>query len=85
MQNSPLVDIQEFLLALFMSRAGDLGRDEVRELARKHWIALTGYLKGDAEPEPEPVEPQPPLVPAVRKERRDHGVRNRFQPRHRIA
>ena len=46
---SPLPDILEFLLTLFMARSGEFKRDDVREAARKAYIALSSYLKEQAD------------------------------------
>lgn len=82
--HSPLPDILDFLLTLYMSRAGEMKRDEVREQARLHWNALGNYLKSIAT---EDLERLDPPVPEERRVARGHragnhrSVRERFTPR----
>ena len=82
--SSPLPDILDFLLHLFMSRSSELKRDEVREQARGHWMALSVYLKDQVDVipvDPDPNGRHPDPIPPRREAHRN--VRARFQPRHR--
>jgi hypothetical protein len=89
-RHNPLPDILQFLLTLTMSKASDLGRDEVREASRRAWLALSTYMKQEAlaqieESEPEEVEQTPQRANGVSKTI-SRSIRERFQPRtHRVA
>ena len=77
---SPLPELLSWLLDLFMSNAGEMKRDEVREGARRHWMALSAYPKEEIPPDTTPIEVPEPGNAKTAPQERDHPTVRRGRP-----